>query len=237
MDFMRYDDGCGRYTLKVKAGDIKKRYNLAKEPKDLHTSFDVKPGQTLPVIAATEDGKPSLQMMRWSLIPSWWDKTKKVPYDTFNARDDNLFKSGMWRSVYRKRILVPATGYFEWTKPPKDSDIPKQKFYFKPKQLDIFSFAGFYDVWKDVEDKEWKTYTLITTEPNKEARAIHDRMPVILHPEDEASWIEPSRVKREDIEPFVRPLEDNGLEIVEVSIDAKEYEYDDERRIAPISSR
>jgi putative SOS response-associated peptidase YedK len=194
MDFMKYDDGCGRYTLKAKAGELKKRYNLAKVPQEIPQSFDIKPTHA-------------------------------------------VFKSGMWRSVYRRRALVPATGYFEWTKPTKESGKPKQKFYFHPKQLDIFSFAGFYDVWKDVEDKEWKTYTLITTEPNKEARAIHDRMPVILHPEDEPKWLEPSRTKREDIEPFLHPLEDNGLEIYEVNSDAKAYEYDDEGRIAQLNSR
>jgi putative SOS response-associated peptidase YedK len=236
MDFMKYDDGCGRYTLKVKAGDLKKRYNLARVPNDIPESYDVKPGQTLPVIDATEDGKPQLEMMKWGLIPSFWPKDKKLTFSTFNARDDKLFQSGMWRSVYRKRALVPATGYFEWTKPPKGSDIPKQKFYFRPKQLDIFSFAGFYDVWKDVENREWKTYTLITTEPNKEARTIHNRMPVLLSKEDETSWLDPTRVKREDIESFLHPLEDGGLEIVEVSIDASA-EYNDESRIAPLNSR
>jgi len=237
MDFMRYDDGCGRYTLDAKAGALKKRYNLAKEPKNIPQSFDVKPTHTMPVITATKDGKPQVEMMRWGLIPMWWKKTEKIPFSTFNARDDKVFSSPLWRSIYRKRVLVPATGYFEWTKPTKESGKPKQKFYFHPKQLDIFSFAGFYDIWKDVEGKEWNTYTLITTEPNKEARAIHDRMPVILHPEDEPKWLEPSRVKREDIEPFLHPLEDKGLEIYEVDRDATDLEYDDKRRIAPLYSR
>jgi putative SOS response-associated peptidase YedK len=89
----------------------------------------------------------------------------------------------------------------------------------------------------DKADKEWKTYTLITTEPNREARAIHNRMPVILHPEDEPKWLEPSRVKREDIEPFLHPLEDKGLEIYEVDRDATDWEYDDKRRIAELNSR
>ena len=232
---MQFDDGCGRYTLKVKTGDLKKRYNLANAPKDVPESYDVKPGHTMPVITATEDGKPQIEMMKWGLVPSFWAKDKKMPFSTFNARDDKVFQSGMWRSIYRRRALVPATGYFEWTKTPKPSD--KQKFYFRPKQLDIFSFAGFYDIWRDVEDKEWKTYTLITTEPNKEASAIHDRMPVILHREDEASWLEPSRVKREDIEPFLHPLEDNGLEVVEVGRDVTDWAFDDPRRIAPLNSQ
>lgn len=236
MDFMKYDDGCGRYALSASSSELKKRYNLAKVPPEIPKSFDMKPGQTLPVVIESEDGKAHLEMMKWGLIPSWWKKDAKIAFSTFNARDDTVFKSGMWRSVYRRRALVPATGYFEWTKP-ESKDISKQKFYFHPKQLDIFSFAGFYDVWKDVEDKEWMTYTLITTEPNKEARAIHDRMPVILHPEDEPKWLEPSRTKREDIEPFLHPLEDKGLEVYEVSSDAKAYEYNDEGRIARLSAR
>src|ERR1700722_6932306 len=138
MDFMKYDDGCGRYTLSVKPQDLKKRYNLAKVPSEITNSFDVKPGQTLPVIIETDDGKPQLEMMKWGLVPSWWKKDAKIAFSTFNARDDTVFKSGMWRSIYRKRALVPATGYFEWTKPSKESDTPKQKFYFHPKQLDIF---------------------------------------------------------------------------------------------------
>jgi putative SOS response-associated peptidase YedK len=237
MNFMQYDDGCGRYTLKAKVEELKKRYNLASVPKGISESYDVRPTQTLPVVAAAEDGKPTLEMMKWGLVPSFWPKDKKMPFTTFNARDDRLFGSGMWRSVYRRRLLVPATGYFEWTKPTKESGKAKQKFFFRPKDLDIFSFAGFYDIWKDVENHEWKTYTLITTEPNKEASAVHDRMPVILHPEDEASWIEPSHSDRSDIESLLRPWEDNGLEIVEVGIDAKDWAYDDPRRIAPLNSR
>ncbi len=234
MDFTQYDDGCGRYTLKAKAGDLKKRYNLANVPNDIPQSFDIKPTHSMPVIAANDVGDPQLEMMKWGLIP-FWAKDPKIGYSTFNARDDSVFSKPTWRSIYKRRILVPATGYFEWTKPAKGSDTPKQKFYFHPKKLDIFSFAGFYDVWKDVEGKELKTYTLITTEPNKEARAIHDRMPVILHPEDEPKWLEPSRVKREDIEPFLHPLEDKGLEIYEVSSDVSDLAYDDKRRIAAIS--
>lgn len=231
---MDFDDGCGSYVDEATAVDLKIHYDLPKLPKHIHPSYGTRPGQTLPVVIALEDGKPQLEMMRWGLIP-FWAKSPKVGYSTFNARDDSVFKLPTWRSIYKKRALIPATGYFEWTKPGKESKEPKQKFYFRPKKLDIFSFAGFYDVWKDVEDKEWKTYTLITTEPNKEAKAIHDRMPVILSRKDEASWLEPSRVERKDIEPFLHPLEDNGLEVVEVSMDVNKLEYDDPKRIASLS--
>jgi putative SOS response-associated peptidase YedK len=237
MGYMNYDDGCGRYALATTPKELGKRYNIAREPKDVHQSFDVKPGQTLPVVTMTETGKSQFVPMKWGLIPSW-SKDPKMAYKLFNARDDNLFKSPIWRGVIlRKRVIIPATGFFEWTKPEKGSKRPKQKFYFHTRQLDIFSFAGVWDTWHDVEGKEWKTYSIITTEPNKEMRSVHNRMPVILHQEDEAAWLEPSRNKREDIEPYLRPLEDNGLEVVEVSSDVSAWEYNDESRIKALNSQ
>lgn len=234
---MDYDDGCGRYTLDASSGELKKRYKLPDSPKEVTRSFDIKPSHTMPTIVIGEDGNPHEEQMRWGLIPSWWKQDSKIMFKTFNARDDKVFESGMWRSIYRKRALIPATAYFEWTKPTKESGKPKQKFLFRPKDMDIFSFAGFYDIWEDVEKQKLMTYTLITTEPNKEARKIHDRMPVILRPEDESKWIEPSRVERKDIEPFLHPLEDGSLEIYEVGMDVKDWAYDDERRIAALNSQ
>jgi putative SOS response-associated peptidase YedK len=231
---MKYDDGCGRYALKTDPKTLGKRYNLAQVSQNFNESFDVSPGQTLPVVKSSKSGKRELDMMKWGLIPSW-SKDPKMGYRLFNARDDNLFKSPIWRGVIlRQRALIPATGFFEWTKPEKGTKQPKQKFYIHPKQVDIFSFAGVWETWHDVEGKEWQTYSIITTEPNKEMRSVHNRMPVILHQEDESAWLEPSRSKREDIEPFLRPLEDNALEVVEVSSDVSAWEYNDEHRIEPV---
>lgn len=233
---MLFDDGCGRYGLKASPEALRARYNLATKPPEFSTSYDVSPGQMLPVVANDGD-KSNAELMKWGLIPSW-SKDPKMGYRLFNARDDNIFKSPIWRGIIlRQRALIPATGFFEWTKPEKGSKQPKQKFYFRPRQLDIFSFAGVWETWHDVEGKEWKTYSIITTEPNKEMRSVHNRMPVILHQEDEAAWLEPSRNKREDIEPFLRPLEENGLKVVEVSSDVTAWEYNDERRIAPLNSQ
>lgn len=231
MNFMNFDDGCGRYSIQASAEELRKRYNLAKGKGDITKSFDVKPGQMLPVITEQESGKPELDLMKWGLIPVW-AKDPKFGYRLFNARDDNLFKSPVWRGVIlKKRAIIPATGFFEWTKPEKGSKTPKQKFYFHPKGLEILSFAGIWETWKDSEGKEWKTYSIITTEPNKEMSSVHDRMPVILHPEDEASWLDPSKVTRDDIEPLLRPLEDGALIMHTVSRDVNSTKNNEENLI------
>lgn len=229
---MKYDDACGRFSLYATADGFKDSYGILDKPDHDYKSFDISPTQISPVIYAGEDGKPVLEDMKWGLIPAWWKQDPKIGYKLFNARDDKVFTSGMWRGIYRKRALIPASGYFEWTKPPKGKD--KQKFYYYMKQQDLFSFAGFYDIWKDAGGMDWKTFTIITTEPNKEAKKVHDRMPVILHKDDEKNWIDPTKTKREEIEPYIHRLEDGALKVVEVSNNTKDFKYNDKALIAPL---
>ena len=95
--------------------------------------------------------------------------------------------------------------------------LSKQPFYIYPKQSGIFSFAGVWESWQDPSGLIRNTFSIITTEPNKEMAAIHNRMPVLLHQEDESAWLEPSRQSRDDIEPLLRPYEDQGLVLYKVS--------------------
>ena len=227
---MKYDDACGDFSLEAYADALKTRYGLFRAPSRDFVSYDIRPSQMSPVVYADEKGKPVLEEMKWGLIPSWWKDDPKIGYKLFNARDDKVFSSGMWRGIYRKRALVPATGYFEWTK-----EEPKRKYYYHPKQMDIFSFAGIYDVWKGAEGKEIKTFTIITTEPNKEAAKVHNRMPVLLHKDDEAAWIDPSRVKREEIERYIHPYEDGGLKVDEVVRETKGLAFNDKALITPLA--
>jgi len=220
---------CGRYTLYKKVDELAERYNLASVPADIHANYNVAPGQIMPVIVEDEGGK-RLELMKWGLIP-FWAKDPKIGYKLINARDDTIFEKPIWRNVIlKKRALIPADGFYEWQKP-NDPKGRKQPYFIHPKQVDLFSFAGVWETWKDVEGLEWKSYSIITTDPNKEMSGVHNRMPVILHPEDEASWLQPSRVTRDDIEPLLRPYEDNGLEIYKVSDDVNSTKNNDKHLV------
>ena len=71
----------------------------------------------------------------------------------------------------------------------------------------------------------------MTTGPNKEMAEVHNRMPVILHPEDETSWLESSRRDRGSLEPLLRPYEDDGLDMYKVSEDVNSPRNNDEHLI------
>ena len=226
---------CGRYTLHKKVDALAERYNLANVPSDLKSNYNVAPGQLMPVITEDESGVRSLEIMKWGLVP-FWAKDPKIGYKLINARDETIFDKPMWRSVIlKKRCLIPADGFYEW-KAPSTAKEHKQPFYIHPKQIELFSFAGVWETWKDIEGLEMRTYSIITSEPNKEMAQIHNRMPVILHPEDESSWLEPTHVTRDDIEPLLRPYEDNGLDIYKVSSNVNSTKNNDKELIYPLSA-
>lgn len=225
------DDACGRYVLKANRKELEKHYNLASVPKDLKPNYNVAPGQRLPVVTADENGKMEMELMKWGIVAPW-----KQTMIIINTRDDKVFNSPMWKGlVSKKRALIPASGFYEWKKPENSKD-QKQPFYIHPKQQELFSFAGVWNSWKDVEGVEFKTYSIITTSPNKEMADVHNRMPVILHKDEEASWLEPSKASREDIEPFLHPYEDRGLELYKVSRDVGNSRNNDKKLLAPITA-
>lgn len=220
---------CGRYTLYDNAKTIAKRYD-ARLHFPFTPNYNVAPGQSMPVVAVAGDGKRQIEQMRWGLIPSW-AKDKAIGYKLINARDDSIFAKPVWRSVIlRRRVLIPADGFYEW-KGAIEPKGRKQPFYIHPKREGIFSFAGVWDQWKDSIGIEWKTYSIITTEPNKEMSAIHNRMPVILDPRDEDAWLDPRLNSKDKIEPFLHPYTDDGLEAHKVSSDVNTPQNNDRHLI------
>jgi putative SOS response-associated peptidase YedK len=229
---MRFiDDACGRYILTANRKELEKHYNLANAPKDLRPNYNVAPGQILPVVTANESGM-KMELMKWGIVAPW-----KQSMIIINTRDDKIFTSPMWKGlVSKKRALIPANGFYEWKKPEHSKDL-KQPFYIHPKQTDLFSFAGIWSSWKDVEGVEFKTYSIITTSPNKEMTSVHNRMPVILHQSEEADWLEPSKTSQEDLEPYLHPYEDRGLEMYKVSRDVNSSRVNNEKLILPIAAQ
>nr|OQO19546.1 hypothetical protein B0A51_13804 [Rachicladosporium sp. CCFEE 5018] len=164
-----------------------------KRAKTTHTSPKKSTG-------AKEATKYKLQGARWGLIPFW---TKRAPdyssqLRTINCRDDSLSTAGgMWNTMkQRKRCVVVAEGFYEWYKNPSN---PKDKtpHYTKRKDGQLMCFAGLYDSvrYEGTETDIW-TYTVITTDSNKQLKFLHDRMPVILEPGsgEMAEWLDPDRV-------------------------------------------
>ena len=164
---------CGRFTLRTPAAAVAKYFDLLNVP-DFQANYNVAP--TTQVLVIRETGA---SLMTWGLVPHW---AKEPKAGQINARSESAAEKPMFREAVRKRrCLMVADGFFEWTK----IDGKKQPFYFHMKDGHPFAFAGMWEQWGDLE-----TCALLTTTPNDVVAKVHDRMPVILSPADYPKWMD-----------------------------------------------
>jgi putative SOS response-associated peptidase YedK len=177
---------CGRFTQKYTWQELEELYRLNQTPRNIRPAYNVCPTDPIHVIIPGSSGL-FLMPMRWGLIPRWWKKSLKELPATFNARSETVADKPMFRDAFRRnRCLIPASGYFEWQTVGKE----KQPYYFTPKNGSVLTFAGLWEEWKDrVNNETIQSCTMLITEPNSFVTPIHDRMPVILQPENISSWI------------------------------------------------
>jgi putative SOS response-associated peptidase YedK len=155
--------------------------------------YNAAPSQNLLVIADdNETGTPSLELMRWGLIPCWM-KDPKGGRKPINAKAETVAKLPMFRTSYAKRrCIIPVDGFFEWH---AIKDVKaKQPYAIAMKDGSPFGLAGIYDNWKDPETEEWiRTFAIITLPANKLLDQIHHRMPAILEPDTYDRWLGPEQ--------------------------------------------
>lgn len=162
---------------------------------------------------ATRETKYKLQAAKWGLVPFW---TKRPPdygsqMRTINCRDDSLIENrGMWNTMkQRKRCVVMCEGFYEWLK--KNGGKEKIPHFVKRKDGGLMCFAGLWDVVQyEGHEERLYSYTIITTDSNKQLKFLHDRMPVILEPgsEEMARWLDPGNIGwSKELQSMLKPFE------------------------------
>jgi len=177
---------CGRFTFTSSKSTVQAHYGLLEAP-DMPTSYNIHPSFNISIVRRNH-GK-ELALCHWGLIPHWAKDKKLRP---INARADTIAKKPMFRDSFKnRRCLIPANGYYEW----KVENGKKQPYYIRVKKDDLFagdddlfSFAGIWSSWQS-PDEQIESCAIITTEANPDIEHIHDRMPVIIHPDNYDRWL------------------------------------------------
>ena len=197
---------CGRFTNKATKQQIEKEFKtVGKNPAIFEPRYNIAPSQMIEVVLAPE-GERLLAELKWGLVPSW-AKDAEIGNRMINARAETLDEKPSFRDAFKKRrCLIPATGFYEWDKKGKAAG-GKQPYYFYLKEKEVFGFAGLYEEWRDRETGEvLETCTIITTEANELLAPVHDRMPVILKPEDYEQWLDPRERDAARLKPLLAPF-------------------------------
>ncbi len=199
---------CGRFSFVAEDALILERFGIRVRTAIYKARYNCAPSQNLAVISNENPGE--IQFFRWGLIPSWAGD-KSIGNKLINARGETITEKPSFRNAFKnRRCLVPATGFFEWR-----HDKIKVPFNIRLKSREPFCFAGLWDKWVTSDGEIIHSFTIITTSPNELMAKIHDRMPVILHPRDEHSWI--SRDPDPSLIDMLKPFPADMMEAYQVS--------------------
>lgn len=139
----------------------------------------------------------------WGLIPGWM---KPGGRPQVNVRSEGIARNSKFKVAYRaRRCLVPIDGFFEW-KDILGTGKNKQPYAVAMKSGAPFALAGIWEAWRNAADVDVRTFAIITCPANAMMAAIHDRMPVILHPENYERWLSPEPEPDDLMKPFPSEL-------------------------------
>src|SRR5258705_1652237 len=204
---------CGRFARHRRQEIIARFIDVDGELAFLEPSFNIAPTQQVLAVRAAVDGGREMTTMRWGLIPSW-AKDDSISAHTSNARAETLLEKPSFKNAFRsRRCLIPADGFYEWSKQGKE----KIPYYLKMKSDEPFAFAGLWERWRDPAGKTVESCTIITTTPNSLLEKLHYRMAVILRPEHFKLWLDTSLTRAETLTDILCPYPAEEMQAHRVS--------------------
>ena len=191
---------CGRFTLRSSGESVAEAFGLPEVP-DLLPRFNIAPGQPVAVVRQMPQAQDrQLAYLRWGLIPAWVDDPS-IGDRLANARSETAATKPSFRRAFRsRRCLVVADGFYEW----KTTTGRKQPYFVGLKNDRPFGLAGLWERWEKGDDPV-ESCTVLTTGANELMRPIHERMPVVIPPEQYGLWLDPRCQDTEKLAKLLRP--------------------------------
>ena len=225
---------CGRYLLSTSAEIIADLFQ-AELTAEFRPRYNIAPSQMIPVVELAGKSR-RVSLMRWGLTPSW-AKAKIGPRggvrlpDFINARSETASSKPSFRNAFRqRRCIVPADGFFEWK---KALDGSRQAHCVRFGDRQVFAMAAIWETWRSAEGALRQGVCVLTTQGNADLKTLHDRMPVVLHPDHYDFWLNPASALP-PIEDLLQPLPDGFMEVYPVSNRVNKPGHDDADLLNPI---
>ncbi len=176
---------CSRYTS---PDDIEMaRFYKVDKPTLDEIKTTIYPGYQAPVLMNAEGDEAHIEARFWGFclnMPGKKDPSKFISKILQNAVSETITEKRTFAKTWRegRRCILPASVFYE----PLDGKFKP----IKDTETKIMSLAG---IWGEQTFREKKVdaCTMLTCEPNKFMEKFHDRMPVIIHPEDVEEWLSP----------------------------------------------
>ncbi|MFL6387305.1 MAG: SOS response-associated peptidase [Terriglobales bacterium] len=206
---------CGRHRLTAKERWLSEYLIIPAEDIEWAARWNIAPTDEVATVRQDpNEPKRIFAKMRWGLIP-YWAKDISIGAKTINAVGETAAEKPVFReSIRNRRCLIPADGFYEWKQiGPKK----KQAYNIGMKDDGLFAFAGLWDRWKSPDGKPIESCTILTTEANSLLQNIHDRMPVILSPDNYDLWLDPGVTDPAEIADLLKPFDARLMRVYPVN--------------------
>ena len=161
------------------------------------------------IFGLADKAPDTLRHFHWPLVPSWC--TEYPAFNTINARSEDMAEKPAYKHLLGKRhCIIAINGFYEWERTRE-----KRPFYFSMANGKPMLLAGLWD-YNTRLDEPILSCTVITREPNQIIGEVHNRMPVILTPEQASTWLDTQLpyLSRAEV---LQPIENSALLKVEIN--------------------
>jgi putative SOS response-associated peptidase YedK len=202
---------CGRYLITTVPEAMRQLFRYLEQP-NFPPRYNIAPTQPVPIVRLFE-GQRQFALVRWGLVPSWVKDPRKFSLLHVARGETVNEKPAFKNAMKRRRCLVPADGFYEWTETGKR----KRPFFVRAKSAGPIAFAGLWEAWMGPNGEEIESVAIITTPANDTLRPIAERMPAILRPDAFEAWLDCAKVDPETAAAFIMAAPEDLLEAYEVS--------------------
>ncbi len=223
---------CGRFTLRTPPVDLVELFDLLREPMWV-PRFNIAPSQSVLAIRSDQGGRKS-GLLTWGLVPSWV-KDPKIGSRMINACAETVATLPSFRAAFkRRRCLIAADGFYEWQ---KTGGKTKQPYFIGLEDDRPFAFAGLWAHWVDTDGSTIFSCTIITTTANSLREEIHERLPVLLAPDDYDCWLDPKIEGGDELEALLVPCDANAMRRYPVSTFVNNPRHDGPECVEPAADQ
>ena len=219
---------CGRFGLFVTPEVLEEYFALDDLVAAVEPHYNLTPGR--PVAAVRErDGQRRLEPLQWGLIP-FWAKDATIGRRLVNARLDSVTQKPAFREAWqRRRCLIPASGFYEWS---SRQGSRKRPHFIRPSAEPLLAIAGLWERWRTPSGEPLETCVIVTVEANAQLKPIHDRMPLLIPRDAHALWLDPRSSLDDVLKVAARTP---ALDAHPVGFSVNDPKNDDETLIAPVA--
>ncbi|MHB1924003.1 MAG: SOS response-associated peptidase [Acidimicrobiales bacterium] len=230
---------CGRFAAFSPTGDLLERFGATAVDgvTDHVPSWNVAPSLEVRAVVERSSQGRLLAGLRWGLLPHWAEDRSVANRLTAARAETAAARPAFRQALSRRRAIVPADGFYEWKRVADGTRRGgRQPFWFTRRDGDVVALGALWETWRHPDGGLVRTVCLLTTAANSDLEGVHDRMPLILEPDEWDQWLDPGQRDTAALAPLMIPRDQPRLQRHPVNARVNKAESDGPELIEPLTT-